>query len=107
MTSHIYFISRNLVAVKRNAFIFEEAAFLGDEFAVAMTGETAEASVGGHDTVARHFRRERVTPQRLSDGLRPSLPAPRFLYFRPRLRRWVYRSPPRLLSAQTCWYMRS
>lgn len=70
MTSHIYFISRNLVAVKRNAFIFKEAAFLGDEFAVAMAGETAEASVGGHDTVARHFRRERITPQRLPDSLR-------------------------------------
>ena len=70
MTSHIYFISRNLVAVKRNAFIFKEPAFLCDEFAVAMTGETAEASVGGHDTVARHFRRERVTSQRLSDSLR-------------------------------------
>lgn len=70
MTSHIYFISRNLVAVKRDAFVFKESAFLGDEFAVAMAGETAEASVGGDDTVARHFRRERITPQRLPDSLR-------------------------------------
>ncbi len=78
MTSHIYFISRNLVAVERNAFIFKEAAFLCYEFTVAMTCKSAEASVGGHDTVARHFRRERVTPQRLSDGLRrPAADAPR------------------------------
>lgn len=68
--NHIDFISRDLVAVERNTFIFKETAFLCYEFTVAMSGETAEASVGGHNTVARHFRRERVTPQRLSDSLR-------------------------------------
>ncbi len=68
--NHIDFISRDFIAVKRDAFVFKEAAFLGDEFAVAMAGETAEASVGGDDTVARHFRRERITPQRLPDSLR-------------------------------------
>lgn len=68
--NNIDFISRDFVAAERDAFVFEEPAFLGDEFAVAMSGETAEASVGGHDTVARHFRRERVTPQRLPDSLR-------------------------------------
>ena len=70
MMNHIDFLRRDLIAVERDAFVFKEAAFLGDEFAVAMSGETAEASVGGHDTVARHFRRERIAPQRLSDGLR-------------------------------------
>lgn len=68
--NHIDFIRRDFVAAERDAFVFEEPAFLGDEFAVAMTCESAETSVGGHDTVARHFRRERVTPQRLSDSLR-------------------------------------
>lgn len=78
--NHIDFLRRDFVAVERDAFVFEEPAFLGDEFAVAMSGETAETSVGGHDTVARHFRRERVTPQRLSDGLRrPAADAPRQL----------------------------
>lgn len=68
--NHIDFLRRDFVAVERDAFVFKDPAFLGDEFAVAMTGETAEASVGGDDTVARHFRRERIAPQRLPDSLR-------------------------------------
>lgn len=78
--NHIDFLRRDFVAVERNAFVFEEPTFPCDEFTVAMTGETAEASVGGDDTVARHFRRERITPQRLPDSLRrPATDAPRQL----------------------------
>lgn len=68
--NHIDSIWRNLVSVKRYAFVFKQFPFLFNKFAIAVTCKTTQASVGGDDTMARHFRRERITPQRLPYCLR-------------------------------------